>query len=268
MNNQISSWKNRFISDMDAAIRKVRELIAEIQRLRETQLEEASVTGYDKNTDYTDYLHTDYAAFKAAGGKDDMATWLDKYHKTDVLERINAGDDRGIYAGVNYEEAKQIIVDAFKEGAEYINGNQYNYGEGESGKTLNDWDTILATGQRADGGLVDKPGFYQLAEDGEPEYVLNPEDTKNILAAVRLAQQQVKYQLDIKQYADLLNQTQKSSEASLLAQIRPETTTTPVAQDVKIEATFPNVSVASEIEEAFNNLVNQAVQYVGKANKK
>lgn len=268
MNNQISSWKNRFISDMDAAIRKVRELIAEIQRLREAQLEEASVTGYDKNTDYTDYLHTDYAAFKAAGGKDDMATWLDKYHKTDVLERINAGDDRGIYAGVNYEEAKQIIVDAFKEGAEYINGNQYNYGEGESGKTLNDWDTILATGQRADGGLVDKPGFYQLAEDGEPEYVLNPEDTKNILAAVRLAQQQVKYQLDIKQYADLLNQTQKSSEASLWAQIRPETTTTPVAQDVKIEATFPNVSVASEIEEAFNNLVNQAVQYVGKANKK
>lgn len=268
MNNQISSWKNRFISDMDAAIRKVRELIAEIQRLRETQLEESSVTGYDKNTDYTDYLHTDYAAFKAAGGKDDMATWLDKYHKTDVLERINAGDDRGIYAGVNYEEAKQIIVDAFKEGAEYINGNQYNYGEGESGKTLNDWDTILATGQRADGGLVDKPGFYQLAEDGEPEYVLNPEDTKNILAAVRLAQQQVKYQLDIKQYADLLNQTQKSSEASLWAQIRPETTTTPVAQDVKIEATFPNVSVASEIEEAFNNLVNQAVQYVGKANKK
>lgn len=268
MNNQISSWKNRFISDMDAAIRKVRELIAEIQRLREAQLEEASVTGYDKNTDYTDYLHTDYAAFKAAGGKDDMATWLDKYHKTDVLERINAGDDRGIYAGVNYEEAKQIIVDAFKEGAEYINGNQYNYGEGESGKTLNDWDTILATGQRADGGLVDKPGFYQLAEDGEPEYVLNPEDTKNILAAVRLAQQQVKYQLDIKQYADLLNQTQKSSEASLWARIRPETTTTPVAQDVKIEATFPNVSVASEIEEAFNNLVNQAVQYVGKANKK
>ena len=268
MNNQISSWKNRFISDMDAAIRKVRELIAEIQRLRETQLEESSVTGYDKNTDYTDYLHTDYAAFKAAGGEDDMATWLDKYHKTDVLERINAGNDRGIYAGANYEEAKQIIVDAFKEGAEYINGNQYNYGEGESGKTLNDWDTVLATGQRADGGLVDKPGFYQLAEDGEPEYVLNPEDTKNILAAVRLAQQQVKYQLDIKQYADLLNQTQKSSEASLWAQIRPETTTTPVAQDVKIEATFPNVSVASEIEEAFNNLVNQAVQYVGKANKK
>lgn len=268
MNRNISSWRASFVNDMNAAMAAVDAMIQKLQQLRAAQLEESSVTGYDKNTDYTDYLHTDYAAFKAAGGEDDMATWLDKYHKTDVLERINAGDDRGIYAGVNYEEAKQIIVDAFKEGAEYINGNQYNYGEGESGKTLNDWDTILATGQRADGGLVDKPGFYQLAEDGEPEYVLNPEDTKNILAAVRLAQQQVKYQLDIKQYADLLNQTQKSSEASLWAQIRPETTTTPVAQDVKIEATFPNVSVASEIEEAFNNLVNQAVQYVGKANKK
>lgn len=268
MNRNISSWRASFVNDMNAAMAAVDAMIQKLQQLRAAQLEESSVTGYDKNTDYADYLHTDYAAFKAAGGEDDMATWLDKYHKTDVLERINAGNDRGIYAGANYEEAKQIIVDAFKEGAEYINGNQYNYGEGESGKTLNDWDTVLATGQRADGGLVDKPGFYQLAEDGEPEYVLNPEDTKNILAAVRLAQQQVKYQLDIKQYADLLNQTQKSSEASLWAQIRPETTTTPVAQDVKIEATFPNVSVASEIEEAFNNLVNQAVQYVGKANKK
>lgn len=33
------------------------------------------------------------------------------------------------------------------------------------------------------------------------------------------------------------------------------------AQQVSIEATFPNVSVASEIEDAFNNLLNQAAQY-------
>lgn len=34
-----------------------------------------------------------------------------------------------------------------------------------------------------------------------------------------------------------------------------------VDQQVHIDATFPNVSVAKEIEEAFSNLVNQAVQY-------
>ena len=34
-----------------------------------------------------------------------------------------------------------------------------------------------------------------------------------------------------------------------------------INQNVKIEATFPNVSNHSEIEEAFNNLVNEAAQY-------
>lgn len=34
------------------------------------------------------------------------------------------------------------------------------------------------------------------------------------------------------------------------------------AQQVKIEASFPNVSVASEIEDAFNDLLNRAAQYV------
>jgi hypothetical protein len=32
-------------------------------------------------------------------------------------------------------------------------------------------------------------------------------------------------------------------------------------QNVKIEASFPNVSSSSEIEKAFNNLVNSASQY-------
>lgn len=34
-----------------------------------------------------------------------------------------------------------------------------------------------------------------------------------------------------------------------------------VDQQVRIEASFPGVSVAAEIEEAFNSLINQAAQY-------
>jgi hypothetical protein len=35
-------------------------------------------------------------------------------------------------------------------------------------------------------------------------------------------------------------------------------------QNVKIEATFPNVQDKYEIEEAFNNLVNKASQYANR----
>jgi hypothetical protein len=40
-----------------------------------------------------------------------------------------------------------------------------------------------------------------------------------------------------------------------------------VDQTVSIDATFPNVSVAAEIEEALNNLINQAVQYATRNNR-
>ena len=37
-----------------------------------------------------------------------------------------------------------------------------------------------------------------------------------------------------------------------------------IEQSVHIEASFPGVSERSEIEEAFNNLINQASQYANR----
>jgi hypothetical protein len=37
-----------------------------------------------------------------------------------------------------------------------------------------------------------------------------------------------------------------------------------IEQNVRIEASFPNVTSSSEIEEAFNNLVNRAAQYASR----
>jgi hypothetical protein len=39
------------------------------------------------------------------------------------------------------------------------------------------------------------------------------------------------------------------------------TSSSAVDQNVKIEATFPNVTNSNEIQDAFNNLINRASQY-------
>lgn len=267
----LTSMSKNVQSNVNSMISAIQRLEAELRRaiqLLETLTNKSLMSGYDENTDYTDYLHTDYAAYQAAGGKMEMGDWLDTYHSQDIWERMGAGADRGIYSGKEYEEAKDLIVDSYNPDATYINGNQYNFGEGTSGKYLNDWSGIKEQeakadlenlekeilGKRANGGIVNEHGLYELAENGT-EFVLNPDDTKNILAAVSQMREVVKMKMQSLN-GNLSKQTAGVTEKTVIDKDVQQ-----VEQAVHIDATFPNVSVAKEIEEAFSNLVNQAVQY-------
>lgn len=267
----LTSMSKNVQSNVNSMISAIQRLEAELRRaiqLLETLTNKSLMSGYDENTDYTDYLHTDYAAYQAAGGKMEMGEWLDMYHSQDIWERMGAGADRGIYSGKEYEEAKDLIVDSYNPDATYINGNQYNFGEGTSGKYLNDWSGIKEQeakadlenlekeilGKRANGGIVTKHGLYELAENGT-EFVLNPDDTKNILSAVSQMREVVKMKMQGLN-GNLSKQTAGVTEKTVIDRDVQQ-----VEQAVHIDATFPNVSVAKEIEEAFSNLVNQAVQY-------
>lgn len=267
----LTSMSKNVQSNVNSMISAIQRLEAELRRaikLLETLTNKSLMSGYDENTDYTDYLHTDYAAYQAAGGKMEMGDWLDMYHSQDIWERMGAGADRGIYSGKEYEEAKDLIVDSYNPDATYINGNQYNFGEGTSGKYLNDWSGIKEQeakadlenlekeilGKRANGGIVTKHGLYELAENGT-EFVLNPDDTKNILSAVSQMREVVKMKMQGLN-GNLSKQTAGVAEKTVIDRDVQQ-----VEQAVHIDATFPNVSVAKEIEEAFSNLVNQAVQY-------
>lgn len=268
----LTSMSKSVQSNVNSMITAIQRLEAELRRaiqLLETLTNKSLMSGYDENTDYTDYLHTDYAAYQAAGGKMEMGEWLDMYHSQDIWERMGAGADRGIYAGKEYDEAKDLIIDSYNPDATYINGDQYNFGEGTSGKYLNDWSNIKDTeadldynnlkdvivkGKRANGGIVDEHGLYELAENGT-EFVLNPDDTKNILAAVSQMREVVKMKMQGLN-GNLSKQTAGVTEKTVIDKDVQQ-----VEQTVHIDATFPNVSVAKEIEEAFSNLVNQAVQY-------
>jgi hypothetical protein len=97
----------------------------------------------------------------------------------------------------------------------------------------------------------------------EKELVLNAKDTKNILAAVNSvrAMQSIITSLDLNALA-----VKKQMISNLTAPIiaKEGLTNNNLDQNVQIEANFPNVRDARQIEEAFDNLVNMASQYANK----
>ena len=86
----------------------------------------------------------------------------------------------------------------------------------------------------------------------------NQNDTKNLLETIKVNK-------DIKSGGGLLNKLSNlirntvDSYKDKIIKLKDSNNT--VEQKVDIQATFPNVTNSSEIEQAFNNLVNQAAQY-------
>ena len=89
------------------------------------------------------------------------------------------------------------------------------------------------------------------------EYVLNPEDTRNILHATQIARDMVKAKV-----AGVLS----NLSAQYLDTTSAVTGQHELKQKVTIEANFPNVESRTEIEAAFDNLINKAAQYVTRDN--
>lgn len=88
----------------------------------------------------------------------------------------------------------------------------------------------------------------------EKELVLNKDDTSNLLNTVDIINK-----LDKEVVAGLALMLQKASGGRFLDGLD----TRKIEQDVKIEAHFPNVTSAEEIELSLNNLVNEAAQRAG-----
>ena len=95
----------------------------------------------------------------------------------------------------------------------------------------------------------------RLAFLHQKEIVLNKVDTQNLLSSVEMLRN-ISSKLDLQALAAKFDAANFAAPA-----VAATTNTIPVQQDVKIEASFPNVTDSSEIEAALNNLVNEAVQY-------
>lgn len=109
--------------------------------------------------------------------------------------------------------------------------------------------------QTSTGGLISTPQIRSLAEKG-PELVLNSVDTENILNAVKAIRSTVAMQQGNIRFSNLQQQG-----SAILAALHRKASPDTVKQDVKIEASFPNACTSKEIEDAFNDLINESFEY-------
>ena len=106
------------------------------------------------------------------------------------------------------------------------------------------------------GGYTGQWGSYgKLAMLHEKELVLNAQDTANFLSSMEVLER-------ILQIIDL--QATSSQIGGMLYSPSVKDSSSVIEQSVHIEASFPAVQDRSEIEEAFNNLINKASQYANR----
>ena len=124
------------------------------------------------------------------------------------------------------------------------------WAEKENRRKVKKWlDGYATGGYTGDWGTSD--GKVALVH--EKELVLNKKDTANILDSVNIVRDMNNQINRNIRYASFAQQV----AAQIKGQLQNE-----LKQNVEIQATFPSVTNSSEIEDAFNHLVNAAAQYV------
>ena len=128
----------------------------------------------------------------------------------------------------------------------YASGQDMDY-LGRKRMTLFGFDTGGYTGSWGTEG--------RLAMLHQKELILNAEDTENFLSALGILR-------SIVETIDLQATEKAFNNSSIKAWPIPETTS--LEQQVTIHAEFPNAINHTEIEEAFNNIINTASQYANR----
>lgn len=162
----------------------------------------------------------------------------------------------------NYGMAMEKIIQSNLDVVESFNNMIANLSIGPDDITIKYDITNSAKDQKAKsfdtGGYTGEWGTAgKLAVLHQKEMVLNENDTANMLAVVQFTRS-ILDTIDINAKAASLGLG--AMTATSLKEDKQET----LRQEVHITAEFPNVNDHNEIEEAFNNLINQASQYVNR----
>lgn len=222
-----------------------------------TYLSEKKYTGYKNKQEYYQ-LYDAYGNVLAdmnlkekirSGKKDRARVWASPYFGDRTELDVPSGT-KTLYdpTPISVDGGKYYQI-WYKKGDYYVPGYV-------SSLSLESYDTGGYTGNWSS-----KEG--RMAMLHEKELVLNAKDTKNILAAVNSVRtmQSIITSLDLNALA-----VKKQMISNLTAPIiaKEGLTNNNLDQNVQIEANFPNVRDARQIEEAFDNLVNMASQYTNK----
>ena len=273
---KITTWENEYGNSIDRAINKNNELIESFNRLKLAMAGEAEKEFSkpskptkskpkkgDKGNDnqlpppppVPDISGTD-------GPKEDnpksfsSATW-------DRVQQAYAAINSGKWSNGHDTRHKKGLLDHFtteeiRLGQQLINLT-YSRSQGGMGMSWAEakkklgFDTGGYTGEWGD-----KSG--KLAFLHQKEIVLNSDDTTNFLNAISMVRDIAKM-IDLNAAAASANASSslRSATAGNLLQTAPP-------QTIQIHAEFPDATDHSEIEQAFNNLINTASQYAGRTN--
>lgn len=214
-------------------ITKIREAI----RLQAQMGRSGGSDGFDLSIDYS-------ALMTEAYNRKDMEAY-EKYKKLRDKKMLITDDDEN----VSNSRIDSLLSHGYNLGVGDLAGYKYYNQIPESW-----WESHgFATG----GYTGNWDGTGKLAFLHQKELVLNAEDTENMLKTIEIVRTIAK-SIDLNsammaQGLGVLNPTTIAKE--MFGQLE---------QDVHIEANFPNVTNHSEIEEAFNNLINISSQYANR----
>ena len=166
---------------------------------------------------------------------------------------INALDQNANVVSAAVQAAAQVIALSISQAAEYAARAEAAAAEAQAAAA----ESIGGAEGLASGGYTGAWGSSgKLAVLHEKELVLNANDTENILSAISL----------VRDFASAIDLRAAASNISTgLSSPAYEAGSQTLEQSVTIHAEFPNAINHSEIEEAFNNLVNRASQYANRS---
>lgn len=166
---------------------------------------------------------------------------------------INALNQNANVVSAAVQAAAQVIALSISQAAEYAARAEAAAAEAQAAAAQ----SIGGAEGLASGGYTGAWGSSgKLAVLHEKELVLNANDTENILSAISL----------VRDFASAIDLRAAASNISTgLSSPAYEVGSQTLEQSVTIHAEFPNATNHSEIEEAFNNLVNRASQYANRS---
>ena len=248
---KMSEWETTWGQKVDAAIKKNKELIDSYIALKQAMAGALdSGDGEDTTPDTpTDGEDTPTTPDTPGGGGDGNPTVGETvtYTGGDYFE-TSAGSGKHGQRG----PGKQVQITKIKEGANYpihVISSDSAYGWLKKSQ-LSGFDTGGYTGKWGDNS-------GRLALLHQKEIVLNAEDTKNFLSAIELVR-------EIANIIDLNAAAASGAFGALSSATSVHGGEREIVQQIEIHAEFPDANNHSEIELAFNNLLNAASQYANR----
>ena len=243
MSNQVWDSISSILAQSDA----FKELLVEIQRIK-------AEIGKDAQ-DMSDTYNNQSGARKDLGGFDlaDMGVYAVARGYTDFARDIASARAYKLNDGTTADEILNKWL------AEKASGQlkQSNLSEGKFSELYVQLKDLMGF---STGGYTENGGVAILHDK---ELVLNQDDTANMLSAIKILDSLAPNLAKILDNRANVGASMMATKATISSSVSTLTNkdTVPVIQQVQIQADFPGVTSALEIEMALNNIINDATQY-------